>query len=139
MSPIADTSILARIDNAPRAKGQRDRILRALECAGKAGLTREEAAQETETRIQSVCPAVRSLIAAGYVDELERTRPTKSGSQAKVLVVSRKRRRAILADALASEVGTVRNELRAMAKLGWIERTRTGHRITAKGWAVIAK
>jgi DNA-binding IclR family transcriptional regulator len=138
MSPVAATSIQAKIDNAPRAKGQRERILNALERAGKSGLTRAQAAEATGAPIQSVCPAVKKLIADGLVVETKRTRPTRTGSKAAVLLVSGQHRRALLSDALARMVGEVADEPRAMEQLGWIEKTSRGYKITAKGWAVIA-
>jgi hypothetical protein len=135
---IAETSIRAREDNAPRADSQRAKILRALESAGKAGLIREEAGERTKIRIQSICPAIKALIEAGLIEDTSRTRPTKARSQAKVLIVSEKYRRSILEDALTEEAGEVEDKQAAMAELGWIRKVSAGYKITEKGWAVIA-
>lgn len=110
-----------------------------MERAGEAGLIREEAGERTQIPIQSVCPAVKTLIENGLIEETSRTRPTKRGSLAGVLVVSKKRRRAILEDALAEEANEeVEDKQAEMTKLGWIKKTSAGYKITEKGWAVIA-
>jgi hypothetical protein len=132
------TSAMAQADNAPRSEAQQNRIVQALAQAGKTGLTSQEVEQATGIGGNSVRPAIVALRSAGAVTRTDRTRPTDTGSLARVLVLSGERRRAILEAALAWEYTEGEEKADAMVRLGWLVRAAGKLKITAAGWEVIA-
>lgn len=83
------TSFEAAVDNLPRSGTQRRQILDAIRAAGYHGLTRDELEIALDLSGNAVRPRVRELQDEGHIEEdPERTRRTRSGSQAAVLVVN---------------------------------------------------
>lgn len=80
----SETSFQAAVDNLPRAGTQKARILTYLETVGDA--TRDEMEADLDLSGNAVRPRIVELIEAGLVEETERTRVTRSGSKATVLV-----------------------------------------------------
>lgn len=133
------TSIAAKIDNHPRSASQRDRILSAFEQAGADGLTRYEVEQATGLGGNSVRPAIVALKTAQLIEETSRTRPTDTGSRARVLMVSRMHRRLIFAERLGVDPADLESSTPQMIRLGWLRRDGDAVRIADAGWAVIAE
>lgn len=61
-------------------------VLDAVRSAGPDGLTRDGISAETGMLIQTVCGRVLHLIRLNLITELERTKKTRSGRNAAVLV-----------------------------------------------------
>ena len=81
------TSFQGAVDNLPRSGTQRRRILDEIVHTGEYGITRDELEAGIGLNGNAVRPRVRELQEAGLIEETERTRRTRSGSQAAVLVV----------------------------------------------------
>lgn len=86
----SDTSRKAALDNYPRQGSQRWRVLEALELRRERGGTRDELAEELSLPPNSVRPRLVELMQGGWVTGTDRTRPTATGSEAEVLVVTEK-------------------------------------------------
>jgi hypothetical protein len=84
---VAETSKQAYRDTRPLAKGRKALLQEALREAGDDGLTRAELAETLHLPIQTVCGLVWSMVRAGVLVE-RGTRPTKSGSSAKIVRLS---------------------------------------------------
>jgi hypothetical protein len=82
----SSTSLAAAIDNLPRAGTQKARILTYLSTVD--GATRDEIERDLNLSGNAVRPRVKELQEEGLVEETERTRRTRSGSQATVLVAT---------------------------------------------------
>lgn len=74
--PIAATSHDAKMRNAPHASGQAERLYMDISTAGLHGRTRQELADRTGIKLQSVCPAVLSLLTAGRIYERQESAST---------------------------------------------------------------
>ena len=85
----SETSRKAALDNYPRSGSQRWRILRVLGTT-LSGLTRDEIAAALDIPDSSTDARVGELRDAGFIEESDRTRPTRHGSQAAVLIVTQK-------------------------------------------------
>jgi hypothetical protein len=85
----AETSRRAFKETRPLAVGRKALIRQALREATD-GCTRFELAELLNLQIQSVCGLIRPLIVAGLLVEDGDTRPTPSGSSAKVVRLSPK-------------------------------------------------
>jgi len=82
------TSREAREKARKREPERRAQAIRLARQAGSRGFTREELADAMGLRIQSVTPLVLGLIRDGAFVETGRTRPTKSGCRARVVVIA---------------------------------------------------
>lgn len=82
------TSKKAAFDNMPRSGSQRRRVLEAIENNGLFGYTRHELSKDLKILDSAADARVWELLQVGWVVETERTRPTSSGSQAAVLILS---------------------------------------------------
>lgn len=71
---------------APRAGTRAARVLGHLTAAGNRGATRDEIADALGVPIQSLCSVVRALLDAGHALEIDRTRPTRLGRPAAVII-----------------------------------------------------
>lgn len=71
-----------------RQGSQRYRLLAALERAGVSGLTAEQCAEQTGIAYVSSSTRLTELVRGGLVERTGHTRPTSSGTQADVLVVT---------------------------------------------------
>ena len=87
----SDTSRDAALDNYPRTGTQRHRVLEALR-ARPAGLTRDELTTLLHLPDSTVDPRVWELVRGGWVVETARKRPTRTGSEARVLELTAKGR-----------------------------------------------
>lgn len=81
-----ETSRAAAEDAAPRQPGRRARMAAYVASCGPYGATRDDIAAALELPIQSVTGPVRELLDAGEVHETARSRPTRLGAAARVLV-----------------------------------------------------
>jgi DNA-binding MarR family transcriptional regulator len=87
------TSRDAALDAYPRQDSQRWRILMAV--AAKldgGGYTREELERITNLSGNTIRPRVQELIQGGFIEETDRTRPTRNGSEATVVNLTTKGR-----------------------------------------------
>lgn len=66
---------------------KREQILRAIQAAGEAGLTRDELVYRTGIPLQTVTGRVRELVLAGEIMDTDVRRATHSGRSAWVLRV----------------------------------------------------
>lgn len=82
------TSREAREKARKREPERRAQAVRLARRAGSRGFTREELADAMELRIQSVTPLVLGLIRNGVFVETARTRPTRSGCKARVVMIA---------------------------------------------------
>lgn len=82
------TSQEARRTARQREPERRAQAIRLVRCAGRHGYTREELADAMGLRIQSVTPLVLGLIRDGILVDTSRTRPTRSGCKARVVVIA---------------------------------------------------
>jgi hypothetical protein len=85
------TSRQAAIVNYPRNGTQRQRIIKAVASAPD-GLTREQLAEMLGIVLNAVLPRVVELRAGGWIEESGRTRLTKQGARATVLVLTERAR-----------------------------------------------
>jgi len=87
----SETSLAAAIDNLPRAGTQRrvvyDWIARYSEFPYD-GITRDELEAVSGLTGNTIRPRVRELEEEGFIEETDRTRKTRSGSMATVLVAT---------------------------------------------------
>lgn len=81
-----NTSAQALDSIQPCVSGLERTVLDAVRSAGPEGLTRDGISAETGMLIQTVCGRVLHLIQLNLIVELERTRKTRSGRNAAVLV-----------------------------------------------------
>ena len=86
----SDTSRQAALENYPRAGSQRERVLTSVLRAGQHGRTRDELEQATGLLMQAVTPRVWELVKGGWLIETDRTRTTRHGEAAAVLVATLK-------------------------------------------------
>jgi len=88
------TSKAAALANFPRSGSQRRRVLRVIYAAGAAGLTAEEAADRTgmpsAASGNSAAKRMSELKQGGWIESSGRTRRTRMGEQAQVMIVSDK-------------------------------------------------
>lgn len=84
----AETKSAAYRKSRPKANARHEMILRFVAECGVRGATREEIANSTGLRLQSVCSPVLTLLQEGRLREDGRKRPTSSGSAAAVCVVT---------------------------------------------------
>lgn len=85
-----DTSRKAAIDNYPRSGSQRLLVLEKVMATGLRGLTRDDISVITGLPPNVATPRVKELVEGGWLDETDRTRKTRSGSDATVLIASQK-------------------------------------------------
>jgi hypothetical protein len=85
-----DTSRKAALDNYPRSGSQRLMVLEKVMATGLRGLTRDDISVITELPPNVATPRVKELVEGGWLDETDRTRKTRSGSEATVLIASQK-------------------------------------------------
>jgi hypothetical protein len=87
----SSTSRKAALDNYPRSGSQRFAVLAAIAGAGEQGMTRDEAAVWLSKPINSVTARITELVQGGFVRQDDRrTRKTRNGSDAAVLVLTEK-------------------------------------------------
>lgn len=67
----------------------RTRLLTLFEHAGASGLTADEACERLNAMAQCVGPRVSDLAGAGAITATGTTRPTRTGSRARVFVLAR--------------------------------------------------
>lgn len=89
------TSRDAAYANAPRRGTQRERVLVQIVSCGVTGATRDEVADLLHMPPNVATPRVLELIQGGHVEETSRTRATRAGEQATVLVATPKGRDAV--------------------------------------------
>lgn len=89
----SETSRQAALDAYPRQDGQRWKVLHGMPLRG--GATRDELEQRTGLSGNTVRPRVQELIDGDFLEETIRTRPTRAGSEAVVLELTHKGRKAI--------------------------------------------
>lgn len=82
------TSREAAIANYPRSGTQRRRVYDAICGAGATGLTRDEIAAALGVADSAADPRVLELKADGFIVETERTRKTRRGLDARILVAA---------------------------------------------------
>lgn len=87
-SSVRTTSRAALRANAARRPKQAALVLRALTEAGPSGLTREQLGDRLGLAASSVCPRCVELLRRGRIVDSGRTRPTRSGVLAAVLVAA---------------------------------------------------
>jgi hypothetical protein len=84
---------------APRTGTQRHRVLEHVAWAtnfdGLNGTTRDELSSALAMTMNSVLPRTKELLDGGWVEETDRTRKTRNGHDAAVLVVTDKGRKAL--------------------------------------------
>jgi hypothetical protein len=86
------TSRDAAYFNAPRRGTQRERVIAALLACQYTGATRDELAEMLDMRPNVLTPRVWELVKGGFAEETSRTRKTRDGAQAVVLVATPKAR-----------------------------------------------
>lgn len=92
----SDTSRRAALDNYPRSGSQRHRVLAEIARAGDHGRTRDELTELLQLSQSSLHPRVWELKGGDFIDEdEERTRITRAGSEASVLTLSEKGKKAV--------------------------------------------
>lgn len=90
------TSRAAAYANLPRRDSQRYVVLECIVDGGHHGYTRDELADVLRSTNQTITPRVWELVKGGFVEETARTRRTRQGQQAKVLVATPKARDQVL-------------------------------------------
>jgi predicted Rossmann fold nucleotide-binding protein DprA/Smf involved in DNA uptake len=70
----------------PKANERHERVFAYVASCGERGATREEVANSTGIKLQSVCSPVLALLREGRLREDGRTRLTSSGSKAAVFI-----------------------------------------------------
>lgn len=94
----SETSRQAALDAYPRQGSQRHRILTVFVSqlvgtdGSRAGYTREELERITNLSGNTIHPRVQELIQGGFIEETDRTRRTRNGSEAVVLNITAKAR-----------------------------------------------
>lgn len=86
----SETSRKAALDNYPKSGSQRKAVLLEIAKAGDHGRTREELSTRLQLDDNSVRPRVVELMVGDFVRETERARPTRTGSDAAVVVLTAK-------------------------------------------------
>lgn len=87
-SNARDTELEAAARVLPRSGTARARVLHAIARAGSGGLTDEETSLELEMRLYTAAPRRKELLDAGWIVDSTRRRPTTTGSQAIVWILS---------------------------------------------------
>lgn len=101
----SETSRRAAIDNYPRSGSQRHRALVDVAKAGDHGRTRHEIADNLGLVINSATARVSELLQGGWVvQDAARTRPTSTGSEAAVLILTDRGRAYIIENVLLGDV-----------------------------------
>lgn len=85
---VAVTSQAAAASVAKHMPAMRARVLAYLRQRGSFGSTREEAAVSLAMLIQTICPLFRELADAGLIRPAGRTRETRSGRNAGVMIAT---------------------------------------------------
>lgn len=85
-----DTSRKAALDNYPRSGTQRSTVLAKVMATGLRGLTRDAICVVTDMPPNVATPRVKELVEGGWLEETDRTRKTRSGSEATVLIATAK-------------------------------------------------
>lgn len=83
----SETSKAAAYDNKPRSGSQRYKVLKAIQ-GTVTGLTRDEIAETLDLPDSSADGRVWELLQGGFIQETDRKRTTRNGSQAVVLVTT---------------------------------------------------
>lgn len=87
------TSRKAAVANYPRSGTQRWRVLGFILRSGDTGITRDQIEAQMQTSGNTVRPRVAELIEGGWAEATDRTRPTRGGQQAEVLIATEKARK----------------------------------------------
>lgn len=85
-----DTSRKAALDNYPRSGTQRAKVLAKVVSSGLRGLTRDDLSAITDMPPNVATPRVKELVEGGWLEETDRTRTTRAGSEATVLIATAK-------------------------------------------------
>lgn len=87
----SSTSRKAALDNYPRSGTQRERILKLVALHAEDGRTRDELCVALELDVSSVNPRISELKEGGWIEQDgDRTRKTRRGSEAAVMVLTDK-------------------------------------------------
>lgn len=81
------TRAIAAASSLPSGPSRRELVARYVASCRHAGATREAIAEALELPIQTVCPLVKSMEQSGRLVPTSRTRPTRSGKPAAIVVV----------------------------------------------------
>lgn len=94
MGPVGGTttSRKAALQNYPRSGTQRNTILRLAAEMRDYGITRDRVVERLGMKESSVHPRVLELLEGGWLEETDRTRPTRTGADAIVMVATPKGR-----------------------------------------------
>jgi hypothetical protein len=118
---LPDTSRKARADNAPRRGSQAHRIVVSIE-SESAGLTRDELVERLSLPTGSVQARVNELAADDWITDTVKLRPTTTGSDARVLVVTAQQwRRRVLVEAAREDRRSGESTRDALLRLGWVK------------------
>lgn len=82
------TSVLAALVTLPRSRTRRYAVLEAIAAAGEHGRTDDELIGELGIPHQSVGPRRLELVEGGWIEDSERRRPTRTGADAIVWVLT---------------------------------------------------